>query len=163
MRRQIGAVVPYNKLDRPMTGGWVAEYVVRGPLFAFRSRFSFFPRCFDPLRQRCVTGDDILKDWAAAVRRNAPKGSVSIKKMRAHILKIDVEGHDFDVSFALPSRLLSVGIILLISRVLQVLMSFLPDNVPNQELPLLINFEAKSIAEKFPLAKEIMEKRWASS
>jgi len=28
MRRQIGAVVPFNKLDRPMTGGWMAEFVV---------------------------------------------------------------------------------------------------------------------------------------
>ena len=41
----------------------------------------------------------------------------------------------------------------------KVLMSFLPDDVPNHELPLLINFEAKSIAGQFPLAKEAMERR----
>lgn len=79
MRRQIGAVVPGDKLDRPMTGGWVAEYV------------------------RCVTGDDILRDWAAEVNRKSKgsrkaTGARPITKMRPHILKVDVEGHDFDVS-----------------------------------------------------------------
>ena len=48
--------------------------------------------------QRCVTGDDILRDWASALKRIAPAGSASIRKMRAHVLKIDVEGHDYDVS-----------------------------------------------------------------
>eukprot|EP01038_Epipyxis_sp_PR26KG_P004820 gene4820-6755_t len=114
MRRQIGAIVPFDKLERPMTGGWTAEFV------------------------RCVTGSDILEDWAAATSRNVnpSKRQKVPKKMRAHVLKIDAEGHDYDV-----------------------LMSFLPDDVPNNELPLLINFEAKSIAEKFPLAKSNMEKR----
>mmetsp|Transcript_31988 Transcript_31988/g.46090 ORF Transcript_31988/g.46090 Transcript_31988/m.46090 type:complete len:398 (+) Transcript_31988:3-1196(+) len=113
MRRQIGAVVPFNKLDRPMTGGWMAEFV------------------------RCVTGEDILLDWAHAVnKRGSAVPGETIKKMRAHVLKIDVEGHDYDV-----------------------LMSFLSQDVPNSELPLLINFEAKSIADKFDLAKQAMENR----
>jgi len=38
-------------------------------------------------------------------------------------------------------------------------MSFLSDRVPNSELPLLINFEAKSIADKFNLTRQTMENR----
>lgn len=38
-------------------------------------------------------------------------------------------------------------------------MSFLLDTVPTRELPLLVEFEAKSIAEKFPAAKARMEAR----
>ena len=84
MRRQIGAVVPWNKLDRPMTGGWVAEFV------------------------RCVTGDDILIDWATFINRDAaPPSSAAggidanvatpkkVAKMRAHVLKVDVSDHLF--------------------------------------------------------------------
>lgn len=112
MRRQIGAVVPLNKLDRPMTGGWIAEFV------------------------RCITGDEILRDWATKLNKGVKKTTDTIKKMRAHVLKIDVEGHDYDV-----------------------LMSFIPESIPNHELPLLINFEAKSIAEKFPDMKAYMERR----
>jgi len=40
---------------------------------------------------------------------------------------------------------------------LQVLTGFLRLDTPLEELPLLIDFEAKSIAKKFPLAKERME------
>jgi hypothetical protein len=36
-------------------------------------------------------------------------------------------------------------------------MGFLRPDTPLEELPLLIDFEAKSIAKKFPLAKERME------
>jgi hypothetical protein len=39
------------------------------------------------------------------------------------------------------------------------LSSFLTDATPNIELPLLMNYEAKSMHEKFPLAKALMEKR----
>ena len=103
MRRQIGAVVPWNKLERPMTGGWVAEFV------------------------RCLTAPDILADWAADVnRRSAPtenslaleeggeggdgadgdgdgkrkrrrKRGPQMKRVRLHVLKVDVEGHDYQV------------------------------------------------------------------
>ena len=38
-------------------------------------------------------------------------------------------------------------------------MGFLRDETPNSELPLLINFEAKSLYAKFDLTKEIMNKR----
>lgn len=40
---------------------------------------------------------------------------------------------------------------------MQVLMGFLRLDTPLDELPLLIDFEAKSIAKKFPLAQERME------
>lgn len=36
-------------------------------------------------------------------------------------------------------------------------MGFLKLDTPKDELPLLIDFEAKSIAKKFPMAKERME------
>jgi hypothetical protein len=39
----------------------------------------------------------------------------------------------------------------------QVLMGFLREDAPLDELPLLVDFEAKSIAKKFPLAKARME------
>ena len=38
-------------------------------------------------------------------------------------------------------------------------MGFLNDEIPNSELPLLINFEAKSLHERFEMAKAHMEKR----
>jgi hypothetical protein len=41
----------------------------------------------------------------------------------------------------------------------QVLMGFLQDSVPDRELPLLIDFEAKSIAKQYPMAVEKMEER----
>jgi len=40
---------------------------------------------------------------------------------------------------------------------LQVLMSFMDSSVRLSELPLLIDFEAKSIAKKYPKAKARME------
>lgn len=39
-------------------------------------------------------------------------------------------------------------------------MGFLNEAMSNSMLPLLINFEAKSIAAKFPELKETMEKRY---
>ena len=106
MRRQIGSVVPADKLDRPMTGGWKAEFV------------------------RCLTANDILRDWAASLNRVS--GS-KIKKMRVHVLKVDVEGHDY-----------------------QVLSSFF-DMDEDSQLPLLISFEAKSIGQYWDVLKEKME------
>ncbi len=72
---------------------------------------------------RCVNGDEILTDWAQALNAKAAlltpsttttevelkeekegeKGVVpvdsskSIKKVRPHVLKVDVEGHDYEV------------------------------------------------------------------
>ena len=115
MRREIGAVVPFDKLDRPASGGWIFEYV------------------------RCVNGPEILKDWAIALAKTIPGNSKGHKvpiRIRPHILKVDVEGHDYDV-----------------------LSGFLADDVPTTELPLLISFEAKSIAKKFDLLKTQMERR----
>lgn len=70
-------------------------------------------------------GDDALVD---IVNERRPR------KRRPHILKIDVEGHDYDV-----------------------LMNFLTLQTPAHELPLLVDFEAKSIAKMFPAAKERLE------
>lgn len=65
---------------------------------------------------------------------------VRSKKRRPHVLKIDVEGHDYEV-----------------------LMSFMDGNVKLSELPLLIDFEAKSIAKKYPLAVANMERMYVIS
>ncbi|MBX9697547.1 MAG: FkbM family methyltransferase, partial [Alphaproteobacteria bacterium] len=114
MRREIGAVVPFDKLDRPAMGGWIFEYV------------------------RCVNGPEILKDWALALSKNLPKRKKQKFpiRMRPHILKVDVEGHDY-----------------------QVLSGFIADDTPTAELPLLISFEAKSIVKQFDLLKAQMTKR----
>ena len=58
--------------------------------------------------------------------------------VRPHVLKVDVEGHDYDV-----------------------LMGFLGDNMLQTMLPLMINFEAKSISTKFDLLKQSMIDRYA--
>jgi hypothetical protein len=94
-----------------LPGGWIFEYV------------------------RCVNGPEVLADWAKGLSQkyNTKKGPV---RMRPHILKVDVEGHDYEV-----------------------LSGFLADDVPTAELPLLVSFEAKSIKKKFELLKNQMEKR----
>jgi len=94
---------------------------------------------------RCVTATDILMDWALSdkFRKNPEKklrtvnsrGQTIVRKRRPHVLKIDVEGHDHEV-----------------------LMSFVNKDTPLMELPLLIEFEAKSIGKHFPAAKAEMEK-----
>ncbi|KAJ1443352.1 hypothetical protein B484DRAFT_441692 [Ochromonadaceae sp. CCMP2298] len=130
LRRQIGSLLPKTR-DNPRQG-WTKEEV------------------------RCVTASDILTDWAnakggvgggvevvemgAAGGMGMEEGGVGAeaargrRKRRPHVLKIDVEGHDFDV-----------------------LMGFMREDTPLGELPLLVDFEAKSIAAKFPAAKERME------
>jgi Methyltransferase FkbM domain len=90
---------------------------------------------------RCITPPEILAEWAAnsttqsgpANRRN--KKSAGPKRRRPHVLKIDVEGHDY-----------------------QVLMGFLLDSTPIADLPLLIEFEAKSIEKHFPEVKDRLER-----
>jgi hypothetical protein len=118
IRRQIGGIVEIN----PDTGkpripmNWKAEEV------------------------KCISGGDILKEWAAATSKSKPgkqrKASKAAQKRRPHVLKIDAEGHDY-----------------------QVLASFLTNDTTNAELPLLINFEAKTMFEKYPLARAVLEKR----
>eukprot|EP01031_Cornospumella_fuschlensis_P032727 gene32727-39565_t len=56
------------------------------------------------------------------------------RSRRPHILKIDVEGHDYEV-----------------------LMGFMAEDAPVSSLPLIVAFEAKSIAKKFPKVKARME------
>lgn len=113
MRRQIGAVVPFTKLNNKMTGGWVAEFT------------------------RCVSGPEILTDWTDALNHQAYPGDEAeadaalvldsaakqddeaeggkrkkkskrkagmVRKLRPHVLKVDVEGHDYDVSFECECR-----------------------------------------------------------
>jgi hypothetical protein len=41
----------------------------------------------------------------------------------------------------------------------QVLMGFLGEEMTQSMLPLMINFEAKSITQQFPALKETMERR----
>lgn len=128
LRRQIGAIVPSHRVEKfekqgkavpARSGDWVIETV------------------------RCVTATDVLTDWAnttatpaeAARQARRRKGGGAARRRRPHVLKIDVEGHDYDV-----------------------LMSFVRD-VPTGDLPLLIEFEAKSIGAKFPAAKIQLEQR----
>lgn len=110
LRRQIGSILPKHRNHaRP---DWITEEV------------------------RCVTPTDIMKDWNEYLNVNGTtlagkvmRGSKQ-RRRRIHVLKIDVEGHDFEV-----------------------LMGFFQDGTPPGELPLMINFEAKSINKKFDIAK----------
>uniref|UniRef100_A0A7S0SXL7 Methyltransferase FkbM domain-containing protein n=1 Tax=Chromulina nebulosa TaxID=96789 RepID=A0A7S0SXL7_9STRA len=113
LRRQIGAIVPKGRTT-PRSKDWIVEKV------------------------ECLTPSDVLKSWAtsAVVSKKPSKSNNRVTKRRPHVLKIDVEGHDF-----------------------QVLTGFISPSTPRNELPLLVEFEAKSIAEKFPLAKELLESR----
>lgn len=123
LRRQIGSLLPSStnpKARNHPRRDWTTEEV------------------------RCVTATDILREWSASTRNSTArdKGAVRTKERRAkkkrrrpHVLKIDVEGHDFEV-----------------------LMGFLNDKAMIREygLPLLIDFEAKSISKKFPQARDRM-------
>ena len=89
---------------------------------------------------RCMRGSEVTKEWAEVVsRRPAGKRRKPAKsniKRRPHILKIDAEGFDY-----------------------QVLSSFLLNDTTNAELPLLINYEAKTMFANYPLAVEALERR----
>lgn len=112
MRREIGSIVPFDKLDRPATGGWIFEYVP------------------------CVNGQKILQNWTYALGLAQPGDAENRVRLRPHVLKVDVEGHDYEV-----------------------LMGFLHDGIPNTALPLLISFEAKSILKHFDRLKGHLEQR----
>ena len=123
LRRQIGSLLPSStnpKARNHPRRDWTTEEV------------------------RCVTAHDILRDWSASTRNGTVATDIDQstkvkerrpRRRRPHVLKIDVEGHDY-----------------------QVLMGFLNDKAMIREygLPLLIDFEAKSIAKKFPHARDRM-------
>jgi len=107
LRRQIGSIKPGAKTPKD----WKDEEV------------------------RCVTGFDVLSLWNKATRgmqmddiQTGYRATdiTSKRRRRPHILKVDVEGHDYEV-----------------------LSSFLTTNMTN-ELPLLVSFEAKSLKENYP-------------
>lgn len=116
LRREIGAVLTPAELSgkKKLPNNWNAEDV------------------------RCVTARDILDEWtnvtkidrggegAAKRRKKEKEGPGRGHRRRPMVLKIDAEGHDY-----------------------QVLMGFVAEDVPVQELPLLISFEAKSIRDHY--------------
>lgn len=102
---------------------------------------------------RCVTAGSVLEDWVVLpklgihyknwtsynedeVRLRGGEHPSVIRRRRPHILKIDVEGHDYEV-----------------------LMSFVNEHTPQRELPILIEFEGKSIGKDYPAAKATLEGR----
>ena len=130
LRRQIASIVPSHRSHA--REGWTKEAV------------------------RCITAGEVLTEWTAASsgglkeggdlsegdttevtavavpaagrsKEEATAAAVAagkkkkrVRRRRPHVLKIDVEGHDYDV-----------------------LMSFVMDDTPIQDLPLMIEFEAK--------------------
>lgn len=116
LRREIGSILSSAKEAEKLGKMWTVEDVP------------------------CKTASDIVKDWAVIDLKNrlgVSRTKVKEKRLpRIHVLKIDAEGHDF-----------------------QVLSSFLRDEVPTEALPLLICFEAKSMHENLPRAREIMAAR----
>ena len=89
---------------------------------------------------RCMTGVDVINEWSKATKKANPKKKQkeykASQKKRVHILKIDAEGFDFEV-----------------------LASFFPKTYVNSDLPLMINFEAKSMKDKYQLARELLLSR----
>ena len=74
LRRQIGSIIPAHRDHaRP---DWTVEEV------------------------RCMTASNILDEWSAEVYKrevSAGKKNARSKRIRPHALKIDVEGHDYEV------------------------------------------------------------------
>ena len=99
---------------------------------------------------RCMRGSEVTKEWADVVNQRqssgkkrkptkaakAAKAAKANTKRRPHILKVDAEGFDY-----------------------QVLSSFLLNDTTNAELPLLINYEAKTMLANYPLAVEALQRR----
>lgn len=102
---------------------------------------------------RCVTAGSVLEDWVVLpklgihyknwtsynedeVGLRGGENPTVIRRRRPHVLKIDVEGHDYEV-----------------------LMSFVNEHTPLKELPILIEFEGKSIGKDYPAAKATLEGR----
>ena len=192
LRRQIASIVPKHR-SQPREG-WTKEEV------------------------KCVTAADVLSEWTVATtgagagadgdgggaKADAGAGdgdggtkAAATKRKRArrrrpHVLKIDVEGHDYDVlmSFVLddtpvqgaptdtfvllPLRCLATSPInpsyhthprshtsthprIHASTHPRINASTNPRNHRRADLPLMIEFEAKSIAQKFPAARERLQ------
>ena len=135
MRRQIGGIVAIRPDGKPrLPNGWRTEEVP------------------------CMRGSEILQKWAVEVNRHTmdkgktnvttdnssnrvvkgrKKGLKGSAKRRPHVLKIDAEGFDY-----------------------QVLSSFLQKfDTTNAELPLLVNYEAKSMNENYPKAVAELQNR----
>ena len=115
MRRQIGAVVPFTKLSNKMTGGWVAEYTrcVSGPEIlqdwtdALNHRS--FPTAEAAAADKEVPEEDAVEgEEGAKKKRKGRKGGGKMRMLRPHVLKVDVEGHDFEVR---TSSLLCVAVL----------------------------------------------------
>lgn len=112
MRRQIGSIASKNHLlpevaqkDR---ANWAIEQV------------------------RCVTGADVLREWTTSLYSAK---MAQRQRFRPHVLKIDAEGHDYEV-----------------------LVSFI-EPMNDFQLPLLIDFEAKSLLDKYPKVVELLLSR----
>jgi hypothetical protein len=54
---------------------------------------------------------------------------------------------------------LAANVLITLLPFVQVLMGFLGEEMTQSMLPLMINFEAKSITQQFPALKETMERR----
>lgn len=86
---------------------------------------------------KCYTGTTILQSWSSALSSARSGGRL----VRPHILKVDVEGHDY-----------------------QVLKSFLDDSIPVSSLPMLISFEAKSLREnEAALRQQLLDRGYVVS
>jgi hypothetical protein len=112
MRRQIGGIASKNHLlpeaaqaDRK---SWALEEV------------------------RCVTGNTILTEWATSLYS---KKMAEKNRFRPHVLKVDAEGHDYEV-----------------------LMSFIQP-LNKLQLPLLIDFEAKSLQDNYSKTVALLESK----
>lgn len=126
LRREIGAVLTPDEMagKKKLPQNWNAEDV------------------------RCMTAADILDDWTNATKvaiaqggqkrggKRRKKENEGGHRRRPHVLKIDAEGHDY-----------------------QVLMGFVKESVPVHELPLLISFEAKSIRLHFNATVAFLQSR----
>ena len=83
---------------------------------------------------KCMSGVDVIDEWTKATRpSNVNNTSGKMMRKRVHVLKIDAEGFDY-----------------------QVLASFLPADIKRVELPVMINFEAKSMKENYIKARELL-------
>ena len=82
---------------------------------------------------KCMTGVDVVDEWTKATRPGNANNNGKMSRKRVHVLKIDAEGFDY-----------------------QVLASFLPADIKRVELPVMINFEAKSMKENYIKARELL-------
>jgi hypothetical protein len=147
MRRQIGGIVAIRPDGKPrLPNGWRAEEVpcMRGSEILHKWAEEFNRHTINRGNGTVAAGGAAASEKRRGKGRNknnnkskrgrGAKGSV---KRRPHVLKIDAEGFDY-----------------------QVLSSFLqPSDTTNAELPLLVNYEAKSMHENYPKAVQELQRR----